>query len=194
MKAQVNRRDFIASSLSIMKPEKEDHTSDYAAETQPYLLIPGCTNSEDFLEECTQCYDCIASCPHDALQVWRGHELEFYGFPVILPHRQPCLLCDDYPCITACSGRALRIAHSGQQSGIAVINENYCLAFRGTLCQAFVTNCPEMYAAIRRNAEWVPVVEEKGCTGCGICASICPSENAAIAYRIPAEWMQSYIR
>lgn len=144
------------------------------------LLPPGISSEDEFLQLCNECYQCVAQCPHLALRVCRQDDSLFYGKPMIVAHEQPCYLCSDFPCITACDTGALQMEYSGRLNGVAQINEDRCLSFNGLFCRACVNACPLMDEAIFVNAAGHPQVNPEKCTGCGICEHQCSLDQPAI--------------
>ena len=72
------------------------------------LRPPGAIAETDFLEACTRCGDCARACPHDAIREAPARMREAERTPFIDPHRSPCLMCEELPCIAACETGALR--------------------------------------------------------------------------------------
>ena len=134
---------------------------------------------ENFLEACTSCGDCIEACPADALFAVDLGEIK--GLPAIDPQRQPCLLCTDVPCIPACPEEALLPVPSANQIrlGIARVNPNTCVTFRGEICDRCFQACPYPHAALMLIGG-KPIVGSGACTGCGLCEKVCPEHPPAI--------------
>ncbi len=61
---------------------------------------------------------------------------------------------------------------------LAAIIARSCLAFQGSLCTTCLERCPVPGALIREGH--VPRVVPHACTGCGVCAALCPSPTPAI--------------
>jgi len=58
--------------------------------------------------------------------------------------------------------------------GLAVIHRHSCVAWLDeVLCRTCYNVCPFQNTAIRLEA-FKPVVDEKHCTGCGLCTHGCP--------------------
>ena len=90
-------------------------------------------------------------------------------------------------CVEVCPTEALALPEGataeGTVLGLAVIDEQQCLAFRNTSCKFCYDACP--YDAIELSTEnknpWPRVVEDR-CNGCGACESVCVSlESGSIA-------------
>ncbi len=180
MQEYITRKDFLRDAFKLFRREVRGGGRNTATPISEFILPPGVTAPDHYLKSCTQCYECVSVCPHQALQVWRDERSRFYGFPVIVPRRQPCYLCTDYPCITACPTEALQEQYVSHPLGTAVVDPGRCLAYNRSFCQSCITNCPLSGRAIAPDREGHPVVNAEVCTGCGICTAACPAEQPAI--------------
>ncbi|MCA9290951.1 MAG: 4Fe-4S binding protein [Phycisphaerales bacterium] len=144
----------------------------------PVLRPPGAVDEATFLAACTRCDACMVACPHDAIVHAPARLREAVGTPMIDPDRQPCRMCDDFPCIEACEPDVL--SHLVPKAmGTARITPQTCLAHHGTTCTVCVEQCP-VDGAIEV-VDGKPRVVESSCTGCGVCRHVCPSpENAVL--------------
>ena len=187
MDSNISRKDFFREAFSLFKGHFSRGQQPRPQRNAEYLLPPGTESLSHYLKSCDQCYECVSACPHLALQVVRkdGHVLE--GYPVIEPRRQPCYLCEDFPCIAACHTDALKMSRKDEPLGVARISQELCLAYQGHFCQACVNNCPLSGKAIRFNAQAQPEVVEEYCTGCGVCVYVCPTETPAIVVDMKTE-------
>ena len=173
---KISRKSFLQSFFSLIK-----ETSQAIDQNPAFVLLPpGIESQEKFLQQCTECYDCVARCPHLSLRVCRDEQSIFFGKPIIDPQEQPCFLCHDLPCVTACKPGALQEHFAVRLNGVARIDGNRCLAFNGLFCRACVNACPLMDEAITINQFGHPVVNEASCTGCGICLNQCSLIPSAI--------------
>lgn len=147
-----------------------------------FVRPPGAGAEADFLAACTSCNDCILACPHQVIRK-AGPELgaQVSGTPIILPSLNPCLMCEDFPCVAACEPAALKL-ESGTAIGLAVANPAVCYSSADKQdCNYCRGPCPERPRAIRVPGRGeLPVVEAETCTGCGKCAVICPAEAITI--------------
>jgi ferredoxin-type protein NapG len=73
--------------------------------------------------------------------------------------------------------------------GLAVIDLENCLSWKGLRCEICYRECPLKGRAISlethprgisKHAMFFPIVHSDACTGCGICEKACPTTEAAI--------------
>jgi ferredoxin-type protein NapG len=150
-----------------------------AAPRPPFLRPPGALPEAGFLTTCTRCDACLIACPRESIRR-AGHELGDWneGTPVILPREQPCWLCKDLPCITACEPGALRAPGAARdvRLGTVRVRESACYATQGNLCDVCAERCPVRPKAIRVSVGAVPELDPALCTGCAVCAWLCPAQ------------------
>jgi ferredoxin-type protein NapG len=149
-----------------------------------WVRPPGALPEKEFSAACTSCSDCIKACPHFAIRK-AGPELgkSVAGTPIVVPKDNPCLMCSDYPCIAACSPKALilPLAEMRIKIGIAVVNPRTCYQAQGQPCDYCMMHCPEKPKAISAvQPGTLPTVDLQTCTGCGKCAQICPADAVEI--------------
>ena len=87
-------------------------------------------------------------------------------------------------CVSACPTRALELPAGATKEntiiGKAVINTDWCLAYKLIGCRFCYDACP--YEAIKLDDENRPVVLDNKCNGCGACESVCVSlQNGSIS-------------
>jgi ferredoxin-type protein NapG len=114
-------------------------------------------------------------------------------------------MCPDIPCVPVCPTGALdesSVTTNGEldiniaDMGLAVIDDESCIAFWGIQCDACYRACPLLGEAITveyarndrtgKHAFLRPVVHADVCTGCGLCEKACVTEKAAI-FVLPRE-------
>ena len=78
-----------------------------APEPKPPAHRPPGASSDDqqFRQNCTGCDACMIACPVDVIMV----EDLTLRHPLIYPHSDPCIRCEDTPCIASCPTAALKI-------------------------------------------------------------------------------------
>ena len=180
------RRDFLKDSvLSTVKAAHElvKHSDGLPAAPPPpargdWLRPPGAVGEPLFLERCTKCNDCVTACPPGAIIAHPEN-----GTPVLFADQSPCLLCEDFPCITACRTDALLPVGGIDQvrMGIATVSQRLCTAGQG--CHACVSKCPTD-ALVMDVASLCLSVMKDACVGCGMCEMVCKTVNDHVAIRV----------
>ena len=168
-----------AAALAAL-PKQPSPQAQAIARTFPVLRPPGAVGEADFLAGCTRCGDCITACPLHAVVLAPERLRVVAGTPIIDPAVQPCLMCEDTPCITACEPAVLRRAPGAPVPaiGTARIQIMDCLAHQGSTCSACHERCPVPGAF--RVEQGRPTVVAEACTGCGICQHVCPAPHNAV--------------
>jgi len=138
---------------------------------------PHAVPESEFVVGCTKCDACIEACPPHAIFRTPESEGMMAGLPIIDALTQPCLMCNDLPCVPACEPGVLNFDTSVAM-GLAVIDTSLCLAFNGTPCDACVERCPIENAILMEAGH--PVIDGDICTGCGVCLYVCPGPNSTI--------------
>ena len=170
------------------------------------LRPPGALKEDDFLATCIKCGMCVEACPFDTLKLAKPGDNKPLGTPFFEPRDIPCYMCPDIPCVPVCPTDALDILSvqnkekkldiNKAQMGVAVVDDNSCIAFWGIQCDACYRACPLLGKAITveytknertgKHAFLKPIVHADVCTGCGLCEKACVTEKAAI-FVLPRE-------
>jgi len=148
---------------------------------------PGALDELEFLSTCTRCDACQEACPHGAIK-WMPQSSGLAArSPYIDPKSQPCLLCPDTPCITACEPKALvEVPIKQVEMGTAIIDPKRCLTHQDLVCSVCYDACPFPEQAIRIEDDYdVSVLE--ACVGCGQCEYRCPTYPASIQVLSPVQ-------
>jgi len=168
--------------------------------TELILRPPGALKEEDFLSTCIKCGMCVEACPFDTLSLAKPGDNKPLGTPFFIPRDIPCYMCPDIPCVPVCPTGALDIVSVQNEKkeldinkadmGVAVIDDNSCIAFWGIQCDACYRACPLLGEAISveytknertgKHAFMKPTVHADVCTGCGLCEQACVTDKAAI--------------
>ena len=168
------------------KIEKVNETVDKFTKRVPLLRPPGATTERQFLQNCTRCDKCIHACPKDAIvKAPKKFGFLVMGTPYIDPIKNPCVMCDDLPCISACPDSALLPVGNPTDvnMGYAMLDKKKCQAYGDTFCQQCIIDCP-IPGAITQNQDQQPVFHKKICTGCGVCVRSCSTVNIPVAIKI----------
>lgn len=178
---------------------------DKARGSELALRPPGAIEEDRFLKACIKCGTCVEACPYDTLRVARPEDKVAVGTPFFIPRDIPCYMCPDIPCVPVCPTGALneenvttetsedlprKLDINKASMGIAVIDQNNCLAFWGIRCDACYRACPLIGKAITLDYERIertgkhaylkPVINGDACTGCGVCEHACITEKASV--------------
>ena len=151
----------------------------------PLLRPPGAISERQFLQACSHCDECIHACPKDAiLRAPKKMGFLVFNTPYIDPMRNPCVMCTDLPCISACPDKALLPVQelSDVNMGYAILDKNKCQAYGDTFCQQCVIDCPVPGAIHQVNDR--PIIDKNICTGCGVCMRSCSTVNIPLAIKI----------
>ena len=171
--------DSAAKALSALPPPGAPKPPSWRAPVVPWVRPPGALEESAFLDACTRCDACILACPHLVIRK-AGPEngKGVAGTPVIVPAEAPCVPCEGLPCVAACAPGALRAPKDGSRPviGLAVVDAGRCYMAAGQPCDYCEARCPERPRAITaRERGAAASVDGDACTGCGICAQICPA-------------------
>ncbi len=151
----------------------------------PLLRPPGAISERQFLQACSHCDECIHACPKDAiLRAPKKMGFLVFNTPYIDPMRNPCVMCTDLPCISACPDKALLPVQelSDVNMGYAILDKKKCQAYGDTFCQQCVIDCPVPGAIHQVNDR--PIIDKNICTGCGVCMRSCSTVNIPLAIKI----------
>ncbi|MBW2023383.1 MAG: 4Fe-4S binding protein [Deltaproteobacteria bacterium] len=159
-----------------------------------YIRPPGAASEDEFFRKCIKCGACIEVCPSHALDfVGLSADMKNIGTPKLnvrhggcIAWKTPCLKC-----IQACPANALIKPHdiSEIRLGSAFIRMEECVN-----CLMCFHECPipgavlfpnpngHPYKAVKDipcnlytpRSPFKPYIDNNLCTGCGLCAHICP--------------------
>jgi polyferredoxin/ferredoxin len=150
---------------------------------------PGAVPESDFLNVCIRCSKCMKVCPTNGLQPCL-FEAGINGLwtPRLVPRiggcEKNCNMCGKV-CPTSAIRKLSLEEKTYVRMGTAVIDRSTCIAWeQDKVCLICDEACP--YNAINSLRETVrettllrPFVDERICTGCGLCESVCPIEGPA---------------
>lgn len=176
---KMSRRGFLSAGLTVtscflLVPQQAMATSLFRSPvTTNMLRPPGAVKEDIFAGKCIRCGRCVEVCPYRSIRPLSLKYGVYAGTPMIFVTEIPCYLC--MKCVEVCpTGTLLPIAKNETRMGIAVIDRMRCVTWKGELlCHTCYNVCPYKEQAIRLD-EFRPVIDERVCTGCGICVHGCP--------------------
>jgi ferredoxin-type protein NapG len=134
------------------------------------LRPPGAIPEEQFLTTCQRCGNCAGVCPVHCIHIDDTRTV-MGGAPYIDIRSQACVLCE---------GALERVeSPAAVRMGTAQWVQDTCRQVLTGDCTLCVDRCPLGPAAIEMIKGQV-VVHETGCTGCGVCHQVCPTEPRSI--------------
>ncbi len=184
----LSRRGFFTNSLGLLRekvPGLGARKENLEGSRRPILRPPGTVPESILGQKCTSCGDCVVACKVEAIRLLDHRAGKYRGTPAIIPRIQPCLYCDDFPCVVACNEGALTLDFL--KMGIARIDTKRCFNDNGGWCDVCFQKCPEAGRAIRFEGGLHIKINPEFCTGCGICENACPVSPPAIRI-IPMEF------
>lgn len=156
----------------------------------PVIRPPGGQDEDRLLSACIRCEKCYEICPRNVIAPAHiedgvlGMRTPTFDFS-----RDFCDWCEEENggeplCVKVCPTEALSLPADATAEdtilGKAVINEDWCLAYRLIGCRFCYDACP--YEAMELDDSGRPYVIEDKCNGCGACESVCVSlQNASIS-------------
>ena len=193
---EVNRRNLMRQGIHFFakpavenisdKIETVNHSINKITKRKAMIRPPGAITEKQFLQACTRCDACIHACPKDAIKrAPKSHGFLVMGTPYIEPIKNPCVMCNDLYCISACEDGALKPMRDifEVSMGYAILDKKHCKAFSNSPCQQCVIDCP-VPGAITQNRELQPEFHKNICTGCGVCVRSCHTVNTPLAIKI----------
>ncbi len=174
-----------------------------------FLRPPGARPEVEFADLCSRCGDCVRACPAQCIELDAREDAadrDAGGLPYIVARQSPCVICEELACMAACPTGALRPVQAAGDiaMGLAVLDHNRCLrqpfaprtrqGVAGTTphsrlaaaaagdaqdCRLCVHDCPIGEAALGLDAAGRLEVRD-GCTGCGVCERVCPTDPPSI--------------
>ncbi len=141
---------------------------------------PWAIEGDAFFKLCTQCNDCISTCPESILVKTQK------GYPQVDFNRGECTFCGD--CETACKPNALLDTKQAPWHYHAQINSQ-CLSQKGVVCRTCGDCCDEQAIHFRLaiGGFSTPELDIEQCTGCGACVAPCPTNSIEMTRKHPAQ-------
>ena len=188
----MDRRDFFRAGLKkVTKTVVNEIDARVEKKAKRYIRPPYSLNEVEFILACTRCDDCVEACPHDVIfKLSARLGADVVGTPALALLTKGCHLCEDWPCVTACTTGALLLPvidneqKEEEQKPVPLpqlakvtINEQICLPFSGPECGACVPDCPVPGALILTQEK--PYIVPDLCPGCGMCRQACYLDEKA---------------
>lgn len=148
----------------------------------PGLRLPWIKSEQYFVNNCTQCHDCIAVCESNIIKKDENN------LPVIDFSHGECTFCNQ--CEDICKEPLFLDKASIKEKALApwptelTINDK-CLATNQIFCQSCqdVCNTSAISFSYLTSSIPEPVVSIPDCSQCGACISVCPQQ--AIELKLP---------
>ncbi len=176
------RRTFFSETVGRLMDEVVRRT-ERRVSPLPVFRPPGAIEEIAFLAACTRCGDCLDVCPPRAIvKAPTGAGLAA-GTPMIDPARQPCMVCEDMPCVRSCQTGALVLPENlwdGYRLATLELVPERCIAFQKVECGTCARVCPVGKDALSLDDGGRPVIHAERCVGCGVCVRACPTTPSSL--------------
>lgn len=150
------------------------------------VLPPGSKSLKAFLERCTACHQCVASCPNRIIRP-SLFELGLSGlFQPVLDYRLYYCGFECNTCTQVCPTGAIAPLSLKEKQvtriGLSKLLIDKCIVYDKKLeCGACAEHCPNKAVhLISWNGLRAPVTDDTLCIGCGACQYVCPVNPKAI--------------
>ena len=180
----MNRRDFFKLESRNVAEIAVNVVDEVVTTRVNWIRPPFALSEMDFLITCTRCQSCVAACSQKVifpLSVKSG--VTVVRTPAMGLLNKACLLCEDWPCVTACKSGALkRPDDEGSMPQLArvSIDKSLCLPWIGPECGGCSDSCP-FPETLLWSRDMKPSVNSEKCVGCGLCRQSCILECKAIS-------------
>lgn len=134
-------------------------------------LLPWVKDAKQFLDQCTQCADCINICPEEIIVKGDG------GFPSIDFELGECDFCGK--CANVCKEPIFAPTDETPWQKKANINDT-CLANENIYCRSCAESCEVQALTFQLGLSAAPQIDNDLCNGCGACVAPCPAKAIVI--------------
>jgi ferredoxin-type protein NapF len=153
------------------------------ASTSVAIRLPWVINEQHFINDCTQCGDCVASCEEKIIVKGDG------GFPEIDFSKGECTFCQK--CIDVCTQPLFVDERKDSQAAwqLDIKIKSNCLAMNQVVCQSCQDSCETEAISFEYLTSKTPQpqIELDKCNGCGACVSICPQTAIELTPKLITE-------
>ncbi|HCX87753.1 MAG TPA: hypothetical protein DG761_06990 [Gammaproteobacteria bacterium] len=181
------RRAFFRAGTRKVAEAVVDQADAHARQRAKHWIRPPYALDElEFLTTCTRCGECVDACLYQVVFLLPPRlGAAVASTPALDLTNRGCHLCADWPCVTACEPRALKLPETTPDTAVPMprvaivnINPQACLPYLGPECGACAPSCPIPGALTWSAAK--PVIDPGPCTGCGLCREACIVDPKAI--------------
>lgn len=201
----MDRRAFFTRGAGKVAEVVTEHAAEKARKkAEQWIRPPFAIDELDFLLACSRCHACIDACPVDVIFPLSARlGAQVVATPAMDLLNKGCLMCEGWPCVTACEPRALKLPALPQNAdeesagklsapnangeqyktrlapklATVIINKTTCLPYSGPECGACRV-CPVEGAMLWRLEK--PEINQAVCTGCALCREACIVEPKAL--------------
>lgn len=161
----MKRRELFSSLANSFSKEKKQES---------LIHPPYYKDIDSFQKECQTCNnECVTFCEENIIVIQKDNT------PIIDFSLGGCTYCDE--CAKACPNDVLKLEYKKNINVKFEINILKCMSWNQTMC--FSCKDPCLDNAINFLGMFKPSIDEKICTSCGFCISICPSDAISITQK-----------
>lgn len=134
-------------------------------------LLPWISDAQRFINNCTQCGDCLAACPEKIISKGDG------GYPSLNFDLGECTFCG--LCAKSCNESIFTATALPAWNKKAQVSDS-CLAVKNIYCRSCSESCEKQALTFKLGLTALPQIDLDLCNGCGACVSPCPTQAIEI--------------
>lgn len=185
--ATISRRSFMitaaaatAAAATARGKGRRKRTSATGPLSSGPVAPPGASDIKAFLDKCTGCGLCVASCQGNVLKPSVSEYGLIHIFHPVLDFNRGYCMEECTRCNNVCPTGALTPLTLGEKQLTAIgksrLNPQRCIG-----CGACAGACPyEVIRMAETDGHYYPRIDLSRCVGCGACANICPKQALTI--------------